>query len=87
MIARTYSTSRFNWDKESRSFTACASDLNWPALQAAGSFTLISTKTGRAVEVQLSRVNYSDDSDAELTHWEYRPNSNEHNFKVVVFND
>jgi len=96
-----YSTDQFIWNKDTRTFSAEASDLHWPVGSLSGlgrvyddacdvGFTLVSHKTGR----EIVMVHNDTDSDPDYSGgWrvvEFIPaNLSERKLfaKVVVFND
>ena len=91
MAYLTFSTSLFLWSKESKTFTAEISELGVPAMGQIGfaitesTFILKSAETGVKMLMTIDSINRDADNDIET--WVYLPESDEHNFKVVIYND
>ena len=91
MALLNFSTSRFLWNKENKTFTAEISELGVPAMGRIGfhvtetTFILQSAETG--VKMIMAIFDITRDRDNDITSWIYRPESDEHDFEVVIYND
>ena len=91
MALLNFSTSLFLWSKESKTFTAEISEMGVPPMGQIGfhvtedTFILQSAETGVKMVMALDSINRDNDNDIET--WVYLPESDEHDFKVVIYND
>lgn len=87
----TFSTSKFLWSRENKTFTVEISELGVPAMGRIGfavtepTFMLRSAETGDEMIMELDVINRDRENDIES--WVYRPLSDEHDFKVTIYND
>lgn len=83
------STRQLRWDREARTFTADASDLNgfgrvWNDSADTG-FTLVSHMTGQEAVVVMTDEKI--DREGDILWWDFAPISRDHQFTVRIFND
>lgn len=82
------STNRFHYDKETNTFTADASDLQFPYFNWPKQILLQSAKTGKVITCVAMYDTGSGDPDNELLYRTYKPLPRDGvMFRVEVFND
>ena len=77
-------TAVFSYNKETKTFSAEASDLRIQPGVVLNTIDLISTQSGRSVRCHLSSI--LRDREGEIQAWEYIPENNIFK-KVIIFND
>jgi len=78
-----YNTRRFSYDKNSKQFTAFASDLEMKLTPR--EFYLESQRTGD--QMTCTKLEEHKDAEGDIAYWLYRPVDNPNLFSVVIFND
>ena len=87
----TFNTADFIWSSENKVFTAEISELGVNELGRVGfhitddRFILLSDKTGVEMVMNIDVINRDKDNDVES--WVYRPENDEYDFTVTIYND
>lgn len=86
----TFSTSDFLWSEENKAFAAKISELGVNELGRVG-FHITDDKfilrSAEDVEMVMTIDNVNHDHDGDVESWLYRPESDELDFTVTIYND